>query len=98
MYSEHSLAVADDVSYQETNMSEQQIQKVKVKRLAHVGLWATDVAAEAKFYRQVLGMDLRATENIPSEQDVEVEDANIFMALGEEFHCLGLFSDTRAAS
>ncbi len=43
-------------------MSEQQIQKVKVKRLAHVGLWATDVATQARFYRQVLGLDLRATE------------------------------------
>ena len=43
-------------------MSEQQIQKVRVKRLAHVGLWATDVATQTRFYRQVLGFNLRATE------------------------------------
>ncbi len=43
-------------------MSEQQIQKVRVKRLAHVGLWSTDVAAQTRFYRQVLGFNLRATE------------------------------------
>jgi len=76
-------------------MSEQQIQKVKVKRLAHVGLWATDVATQARFYRQVLGLDLRATELSSPDQDVDLEDANIFLTLGDEYHCLGLFSDTR---
>ena len=30
-------------------MSEQQIQKVKVKRLAHIGLWTTDALAQARF-------------------------------------------------
>src|SRR5947209_20118415 len=78
-------------------MSEQQIQKVKVKRLAHVGLWATDVIAQVRFYRQVLGFDLRATEQNSPNQDVELEDANAFLSLGDEQHCLGLFSDTRAA-
>ena len=76
-------------------MSEQQIQKVKVKRLAHVGLWATDVAAEIRFYRQVLGFDLRATEVSSSNSEVEMEEANAFLALGDEHHCLGLFNDTR---
>lgn len=76
-------------------MSEQQIQKVKVKRLAHVGLWAVDVAAQTRFYRQVLGCDLRNTELKASETDIELEDANTFLALGNEHHCLGLFTDTR---
>jgi len=78
-------------------MSEQQIQKVKVKRLAHVGLWATDVIAQVRFYRQVLGFDLRATEQNSPDQDVELEDTNAFLSLGDEHHCLSLFSDTRAA-
>ncbi len=81
-------------------MSEQQIQKVKVKRLAHVGLWATDVAAQARFYRQVLGFDLRNTADTSdssNEQDMDVGNANIFLALGDEHHCLGLFNDTRAS-
>ena len=51
-------------------MSEQQIQKVRVKRLAHVGFWATDVAAQTRFYRQVLGFNLRATEINSAGQDV----------------------------
>jgi len=76
-------------------MSEQQIQKVKVKRLSHVGLWSTDVAAQARFYRQVLGLDLRNTVDNSIDQDVELENANVFLSLGEEHHCLGLFSDTR---
>lgn len=76
-------------------MSEQQIQKVKVKRLAHVGLWATDVAAQARFYRQVLGFDLRNTISGTSDQDMEMEDASAFLALGDEHHCLGIFNDTR---
>ena len=77
-------------------MSEQQIQKVRVKRLAHVGLWATDVASQTRFYRQVLGFNLRATEIKPSGEDVEFENANTFLALGDEYHCLGLFNDTRS--
>ena len=76
-------------------MSEQQIQKVKVKRLAHVGLWATDVVAEARFYRQVLGFDLRNTTAAVQEQEVELENANVFLSLGDEQHSVGLFSDTR---
>src|SRR5437588_9809611 len=76
-------------------MSEQQIQKVRVARLAHVGLWAGDVATQTRFYRQTLGFNLRATEITTSEQDVEFEDANTFLSLGDEHHCLGLFNDTR---
>src|SRR6266849_8065085 len=81
-------------------MSEQQVQKVRVKRLAHVGLWATDVAAQARFYRQVLGFDLRNTADTSdssNEQDMDVGNANIFLALGDEHHCRGLFNDTRAS-
>ncbi|GAC1381838.1 MAG: hypothetical protein NVSMB33_08760 [Ktedonobacteraceae bacterium] len=76
-------------------MSEQQLQKVKVKRLAHVGLWANDVAVQARFYRQVLGFDLRNSVDVSSEQDVDEENVNIFLALGDEHHSLGLFSDMR---
>lgn len=72
-------------------MSEQELQKVRVKRLAHVGLWAADVVAQARFYRQVLGLDLRATTG----DELNMEDASIFLALDDEYHCLGLFSDTR---
>ncbi len=74
-------------------MSNQQVQKVKVKRLAHVGLWSTDVVAQARFYYQVLGFDLRSTIDNSDEQDVE--DESLFLALGEEHSCLGLFNDTR---
>lgn len=76
-------------------MSEQQIQKVKVKRLAHVGLWATDVSAQARFYRQALGFDLRNTSDSSPDQDIELESANVFLSLGDEHHSLGLFSDSR---
>ncbi len=79
-------------------MSEQQIQKVRVKQLAHVGLWATDVAAQTRFYRQVLGFNLRATEIISTDQDAEFEDANTYLSLGDEHHCLGLFNETRTAA
>jgi catechol 2,3-dioxygenase-like lactoylglutathione lyase family enzyme len=75
-------------------MSEQQIQKVRVKRLAHVGLWASDVTVQTRFYRQILGFHLRSTEVIASD-DVESEDANAFLSLGDEHHSLGLFQDTR---
>lgn len=79
-------------------MSEQQIQKVRVTRLAHVGLWASDVAAQTRFYRQMLGFNLRATEIHQAGDGVEFEDANTFLSLGDEHHCLGLFNDTRGAS
>ncbi len=79
-------------------MSEQQVQKVRVKRLAHVGLWATDVAAQTRFYRQVLGFNLRATEVRSNDEDIEFEDARAFLSLGDEYHCLGLFTDTRPAT
>lgn len=79
-------------------MSEQQIQKVRVKRLAHVGLWATDVATQTRFYRQVLGFNLRATEINSTDEDLEFEDANTFLSLGDEHHSLALFSDTRPAT
>ena len=79
-------------------MSEQQIQKVRVKRLAHVGLWASDVATQTRFYRQVLGFSLRATEVTSPELDVELEEVNTFLALADEHHCLALFNDTRAST
>ena len=79
-------------------MSEQQVQKVRVKRLAHVGLWATDVASQTRFYRQVLGFNLRATEIKSPGEDVEFEDANTFLSLGDEHHCLGVFNDTRSTT
>ncbi len=79
-------------------MSNQQIQKVKVKKLAHVGLWATDVPAQARFYRQVLGCDLRLPSDSTIERDIDLEDANVFLALGEEHHSLALFNDIRPTS
>lgn len=78
-------------------MSEQQIQKVRVQRLAHVGLWAADVPTATRFYRQVLGFHLRSTEVISAE-DVEFEETNTFLSLGDEHHCLGLFHDTRVSA
>ncbi|TMC15342.1 MAG: hypothetical protein E6J34_22345 [Chloroflexi bacterium] len=74
-------------------MSNQQIQKVKVKRLAHVGLWSTDVPTQARFYHQIVGLDLRTTA---TSQDSDLEGTNVFLTLGDEYHCLGLFFDTRA--
>ena len=74
-------------------MSEQQIQRVKVKRLAHVGLWSSDVAAQARFYRQVLGFDLRNTIENPTDQDVDLENANVFSLLARNtiaWHCLAI--------
>jgi catechol-2,3-dioxygenase len=76
-------------------VSNQQIQKVKVKRLAHLGLWASDVPAQARFYQQVLGLDLRTTSENSSESDVALEDTNMFLALSNNTYCLGLFDDTR---
>lgn len=76
-------------------MSDQQVQRVKVKRLAHVGLWTSDVAAQVRFYRQVMGFDVRAIADGTAEQDIALEDANVFLALGDEYHSLGLFNDTR---
>lgn len=76
-------------------MSDQQIQRVKVRRLARVGLWSGDVTAQVRFYRQVLGFDLRTMSDGSTERDVELEDAPIFLALGAEHHCLRLFNDTR---
>lgn len=75
-------------------MSEQQIQKVKVKRLAHVGIWSTDVFSEGRFYRQALGFNVRNTVRT-SEQNVDLEDVSVLLSLGDEPHCLGLFNDTR---
>lgn len=72
-------------------MSNQQIQKVKVKRLAHAGLWATDVVSQARFYRQALGLYLHNA----AEQSLEKEDANLFFETGNSRYSLGLFSDTR---
>ena len=74
-------------------MSDQQLQKVKVTKLAHVGLWVNDIAAETRFYRHVMGLDQR----IPTEpmQGTEKDDAATFLALGDEHHCLALFNDVR---
>lgn len=76
-------------------MSNQQVQRVKVKRLAHVGLWTADVPMQARFYRQVLGLDLRLSSDNAQEQDIELEEANAFLSLGEEMHSLALFNDIR---
>ena len=65
-------------------MSEQQIQKVRVTRLAHVGLWTSDVSAQTRFYRQTLGFNLRATEITSTGDDVEFEEANTFLSVGDE--------------
>ena len=72
-------------------MSDQQIQKVKVKRLAHVGIWTPDVAALARFYYQIVGLGVRAA----SSGDVELEDANVFMTVRDDMPSLGLFTDVR---
>lgn len=74
-------------------MSNQQIQKVKVKRLAHIGLWTTDVLLQARFYQQVLGLDLRTTSDSPA--DLDIDEANLFFALDDEPYRLGLFYDNR---
>lgn len=78
-------------------MSNQQVQKVKVKRLARVGLWVTDAPSLAKFYYQVLGLDLRATSETVAEQEPDIAEANMFLGLGAEHYCLGLYNDTRPA-
>lgn len=77
-------------------MSNQQIQKVKVRRLARVGLWTSDITAQARFYHQVLGMDVRSTSD-GSDEDGELEDSNILLALNDDSHSLGLFNDVRQA-
>ncbi len=79
-------------------MSNQQIQKVKVKKLVHIGLWAADVPTQARFYRQVLGFDLRLPADTSANRDIDLEEANVFLALGEEHHSLGLFNDTRVTA
>src|SRR5579863_7108673 len=89
--------VAWCIAGEQRTMSEQQIQKVKVKRLAHVGLWATDIVAQAKFYRQVLGFGIRAVSNGTSDE-MELDEASVFLTLDNEYHCLGLFSDIRPHS
>ncbi len=76
-------------------MSDQQIQKVKVKRLARVGLWVADAPTLARFYYQVLGLDLRAISEAGTDQEPDLVDANMFLGLGAEHHCLGLYNDTR---
>src|SRR5436305_3204400 len=76
-------------------MSDLQIQKVKVRRLAHIGLWTSDNIAQARFYRQALGLDLRATSEGTLDPNINIEEANLFFGLGEEHHCIGLYNDTR---
>ncbi|HEX4204637.1 MAG TPA: VOC family protein [Ktedonobacteraceae bacterium] len=78
-------------------MSNQQLQKVKVKRLAHVGLWTNDALSLARFYRHTLGFDLYLY-NINAEStdaDGDIDDASIFLRLNSEHYSLGLFNDTR---
>jgi catechol 2,3-dioxygenase-like lactoylglutathione lyase family enzyme len=79
-------------------VSNQQIQKVKVKRLGHVGLWTANVAAEVRFYRQVLGLDLHTTAALQAERDLDLDEANVFLDLSSGEQCLGLFNDTRPTS
>ncbi|GHO43860.1 VOC family protein [Ktedonospora formicarum] len=76
-------------------MSNQQIQKVKVKRLAHVGLWTNDIQAQARFYHRVLGLDLYTHAEGSLEQHLEEEESTLFLSLNEEMHCLSIFNDTR---
>ncbi len=79
-------------------MGDQQIQRVKGRRLARVGLWSKDVATQARFHCQVLGLDLHATSEVMTGQDTEIAEATMFLGLGEERHCLGLYNDTRPAT
>lgn len=79
-------------------MSDQQLQRVKVKRLAHVGLWTPDVVAQARFYRQVLGLDLYKMAGNEPGGNIELEEANAFLGLSDEQHCLALFNDTRTTA
>ena len=79
-------------------MSNQQVQRVKVQRLAHIGLWATDVAAQARFYRQILGFDLRLPQDGSLHQDMDLDEVNMFLALGDDYQTLGLFNDTRTTA
>lgn len=77
-------------------MSNQQVEKVKVKRLACVGLWSTDISAQARFYHQTLGFDLHIGAEASSTSTLDLEDANLFLSLGGGYSSLGLFSDTRS--
>lgn len=79
-------------------MSNQQIQKVKVKRLAHVGLWTTDVLSQARFYHHILGLDVRSASENATDEEIELDEATMFLSLGEESHSLGLFNDKRPTS
>lgn len=78
-------------------MNDQQIQRVKVKRLAHVGLWAADVMAQANFYCQVMGFDVHMTPGSVAGQDVALDDAHALLSLGDVQHSLALFSDIHPA-
>lgn len=96
----HDEGMRDDCERQGA-MSNQQIQKVKVKRLAHVGLWSRDALTQARFYHQTLGFDVHSiVENIAdADSDSDVVDANVFLSLGADYHCMGLFSkDAGSAS
>ena len=75
-------------------MSNQQIQRVKVKRLGQVGLWTTDVVAQSRFYYSSLGFDVSPAA-LDARQVLEDDEMTIFLSLGEEHECLGLFNDTR---
>src|SRR5579875_2826180 len=91
----------DDRERQGAMSNNQQIQKVKVKRLAHVGLWSRDPLTQARFYHQTLGFDVHSVvENIvDADSDSDAVEANVFLSLGADYHCLGLFSsETGSAS
>jgi len=75
-------------------VSDQQIQKVKVKRLVHVGLWVADVPAQARFYHQILGLNLRL-DTADTNDGLDDNESSLFLTLDETTHCLGLFEDTR---
>src|SRR5947209_1714145 len=76
-------------------MGDQQIQRVKARHLARVGLWSKDIATQARFHCQALGLDLRATSEAVTGHDPEIAEANMFLGLGEERYCLGLYNDNR---
>ncbi len=76
-------------------MSNQQIQKVKVKHVAHVGLWTADVAAQVRFYHRVVGLVPHITASLQAERDLDFDEANVFLDLSSGEQCLGFFNDIR---
>jgi len=58
-----------------------------------VGIWTADVAAQARFYHQIVGLGVRAV----STGEIELEDANLFLTVRDDVSCLGLFNDVRSS-